>query len=101
MIGSKVFQTYKRKRQSLRNNFEHGNRCHNSFSDDLYNTTLATPDKHDKLTTAKASEKQEENSTVRFFKMKLLFSLINCLWIASSLLFYNTIFSKACQVPCN
>ncbi|KAF7817741.1 chromatin remodeling complex subunit [Senna tora] len=90
MFGSKVFQTYKRKRQSLRNNLEHGNQCRTSFSEDLSNTTLATTDKHNKPTTEK--ELELKNSMVRFSKMKLLVSLI----------LYNTAFSKVClgYVPC-
>ncbi|MED6111113.1 hypothetical protein PIB30_049557 [Stylosanthes scabra] len=46
MLGSKVFLTYKRKRQS-------------SFGD-AHNCSLSTQDKHDKQTAEKATEKNEE-----------------------------------------
>ena len=58
-----MFLTYKRKRkqQSVKNSFDHGTWCHNSFSkEDPNNTPLATPDKHGKLIVTRVSEEQKE-----------------------------------------
>lgn len=68
MFGSKVFLTYKRKRQSS---------C-----EDAHNFSLSTQDKLDKQTAEEASEKHEEKPMVRFLKLQLLVSLI-FLWSMS------------------
>ncbi|XP_027349361.1 uncharacterized protein LOC113860971 isoform X2 [Abrus precatorius] len=60
MFGSKVFLTYKRKRQSLSSSFIHGNCCQNSACEGAQNRSLPTQTKHDKLTEVKSSEKHEE-----------------------------------------
>ncbi|KAK7340334.1 hypothetical protein VNO77_21036 [Canavalia gladiata] len=57
---SKVFLTYKRKRQSLSSSFIHGNCCQNSACEDAHNCSSSMQVKHDKLIAEKSSEKHEE-----------------------------------------
>ncbi|KAK7295156.1 hypothetical protein RJT34_18061 [Clitoria ternatea] len=58
MFGSKVFLTYKRKRQSLRSTFIHG--IPNSACESAHNCSLSSQVKREKLTLDTSSEKHEE-----------------------------------------
>ncbi|KAJ1376952.1 Myb-like domain [Sesbania bispinosa] len=86
MIGSKVFLTYKRKRQSISNSFIDGNCCQKSVCEDAHNCSSSTQVKHDKLTADKPSEKHEEKQTDTSNGEKLCFGCVKQPDFPSSLL---------------